>query len=254
MKMLAIIGGSGLTHLRNLTVRERRVLRTPYGEPSAPMVYGAVGGHEVIFLPRHGHGHTIPPHRVNYQANLWALKECGVSHVIAVNAVGAINVVLVPGSLVLPDQIIDYTYGRAHTFFGSSPEPVTHIDFTSPYCEVLREVLRDGATRAGLKLVSGATYAATQGPRFETIAEIRRLERDGADIVGMTGMPEAALARELGLCYASLAVVANFAAGKVEGEIDLHAIGRYLEIGMAEVRSLLEQAIPRLYEQASQLK
>ncbi len=248
MTMLAIIGGSGLTHLRSLTVRKRRVLQTPYGEPSAPMVYGAMGGHEVIFLPRHGHGHTIPPHRVNYQANLWALKECGVSHVIAVNAVGAINVAFTPGSLVLPDQIIDYTYGRAHTYFGSSPEPVTHVDFSEPYCEALREVLRDGATRARLALVSGATYAATQGPRFETVAEIRRLERDGADVVGMTGMPEAGLARELGLCYASLSVVANFAAGKAEDAIDLKAIERTLESGMTAVRTLLEHAIPRLYD------
>ncbi|MHB8254236.1 MAG: S-methyl-5'-thioinosine phosphorylase [Acidiferrobacter sp.] len=251
MKMLAIIGGSGLTHLRNLTVRERRVMRTPYGEPSAPMVYGLLGDHDVIFLPRHGHGHTIAPHRVNYQANLWALKECGVSHVIAINAVGAIKTALVPGSLVLPDQIIDYTYGREHTFFGHSPDPVTHVDFTYPYCEALREVLRDAAVHAGLDVVSGATYAATQGPRFETIAEILRLERDGADIVGMTGMPEAALAREMGLCYASLSVVANFAAGKAPGEIDLRVIERHLEAGMTKVRSLLEQAIPRLYDPAA---
>jgi len=248
MKTLAIIGGSGLTHLRNLTVRERRVFRTPYGEPSAPMVYGTVGGHDVIFLPRHGHGHTIPPHSVNYQANMWALKECGVSHVVAVNAVGAIKTSLLPGSLVLPDQIIDYTYGRAHTFFGNHPEPVTHVDFSYPYCEALREVLRDGANQAGLDIALTATYAATQGPRFETIAEIVRMERDGADIVGMTGMPEAALARELGLCYASLSVVANFAAGKAEGEIDLRAIEHYLESGMTQVRTLLEHAIPRLYD------
>ena len=247
MKTLAIIGGSGLTHLRNLTVRERRVTRTPYGEPSAPTVHGLVSGHEVIFLPRHGHGHTIPPHSVNYQANIWALKECGVTHVIAVNAVGAINKALAPGTLVLPDQIIDYTYARAHTFFGNHPEPVTHIDFTYPYCEALREVLRDSASRAGLTLAFKGTYAATQGPRFETAAEILKLERDGADIVGMTGMPEAALARELGLCYASLSVVANYAAGKVEGEIDLRTIERYLESGMARVRTLLEHAIPRLH-------
>ena len=147
----------------------------------------------------------------------------------------------------MPDQIIDYTYGRAHTFFGSHPEPVTHVDFTHPYCEALREVLRDGAARAGLTLVPKGTYAATQGPRFETAAEILKFERDGADIVGMTGMPEAALARELGLCYASLSVVANYAAGKSEEEIDLRAIGRYLETGMAKVRTLLEHAIPRLH-------
>ena len=244
---LGIIGGSGLTHLRNLTVRERRVLRTPYGEPSAPMVHGTVSGQDVIFLPRHGQAHTIPPHRVNYQANLWALKESGVTHVVAVNAVGAINRTLAPGALVIPDQIIDYTYGREHTFFGNNPEGVTHIDFTQPYCESLRDVLRQGAMAAGLDVTSGATYAATQGPRFETAAEIRRLERDGADIVGMTGMPEAGLARELGVCYASVAVVANPAAGKAEGEIDLHAIGQILEGGMTQVRTLLEHSIPLLY-------
>ncbi len=244
---LGIIGGSGLTHLRNLTVQERRVFRTPYGEPSAPMVHGTVGGQDVIFLPRHGQAHTIPPHRVNYQANLWALKESGATHVVAVNAVGAINTAFASGSLVLPDQIIDYTYDREHTFFGNSPEPVTHIDFTNPYCEMLREVLRRGAIEAGIDLAVGATYAATQGPRFETIAEIRRLERDGADIVGMTGMPEAGLARELALCYASVAVVANPAAGKADGEIDLREIERFLEGGMGKVRALLEHAIPLLY-------
>lgn len=247
MTRLAIIGGSGLTHLRNLTVRERRVCRTPYGEPSAPTVHGTVGGEDVVFLPRHGQGHTIPPHRVNYQANLWALKECGATHVVAVNAVGAINLAFSVGTLVLPDQIIDYTYGRAHTFFGQSPEPVTHVDFTYPYCEALRQLLYKAATIAGISLARGATYAATQGPRFETIAEIRRLERDGADIVGMTGMPEASLARELGLCYVSVAVVANAAAGQGDGEINLRAIEHYLDGGMAQVRLLLEQAIPLLY-------
>ncbi len=248
MKTLAIIGGSGLTHLRNLSVRERRVMRTPYGEPSAPLVYGTVCGRDVIFLPRHGHGHTIPPHSVNYQANMWALKECGVTHVIAVNAVGAIKTALVPGTLVIPDQIIDYTYGRAHTFFGSHPEPVTHVDFSYPYCAALRETLHDAAIRAGLDVALQATYAATQGPRFETAAEIVRLERDGGDIVGMTGMPEAALGRELGLCYASLSVVANYAAGKGSGQIDLREIEHFLESGMARVRSLLEFAIPLLYD------
>lgn len=251
MKHLAIIGGSGLTHLRNLTLRERRVMRTPYGEPSAPLVYGTVNRQDVIFLPRHGHGHTIPPHRVNYQANLWALKDCGVTHIVAVNAVGAINPALTPGALVLPDQIIDYTYGRAHTFFGNSPEPVTHVDFTYPYCEALRQVLYDSAVCAGISLVRQGTYAATQGPRFETIAEIKKYEREGADIVGMTGMPEAGLARELGLCYASLSVVANPAAGKGQGEISLRSIEHYLEEGMAQVRLLLEQVIPRLYETTS---
>lgn len=241
---LAIIGGSGLTRLKNLEVREHRVMRTPYGEPSAPMVYGHLGGHDVIFLPRHGSGHTIPPHRINYQANLWALKECGVSHVVAVAAVGGIAADLAPGTLALPDQIIDYTYGRAHTYFGDCQRPVTHVDFTYPYCEELRQLLLDAASRAKLPVVPRGTYAATQGPRFETAAEIRRLERDGATLVGMTGMPEASLARELGLCYATVAVVANAAAGKQEDLISVREIEVYLERGMEQVRTLLEEVIP----------
>lgn len=246
MTLLAIIGGSGLTKLKNLQIAERRVMRTPYGEPSAPLTYGDLGGRTVIFLPRHGAGHTIPPHRVNYQANIWALKESGASHVVAVAAVGAITERALSQHLVFPDQIIDYTYGRAHTFFGETQKQVTHVDFTYPYCEELRQILLDAAKRAKLSAGPIGTYAATQGPRFETIAEIRRLERDGADVVGMTGMPEAALARELGLCYATVAVIANPAAGKAAGEISVKQIEKNLEQGMEKVRSLLEQVIPLL--------
>ena len=249
MALLGIIGGSGLTKLKNLEIAERRVMRTPYGEPSAPITYGQLGGQTTLFLPRHGAGHTIPPHKVNYQANLWALKECGVTHVVAVAAVGAIADNLLSASLVFPDQIIDYTYGRAHTYFGDTKQ-VTHVDFTQPYCESLRQVLLDASTRAGIVAATRATYAATQGPRFETIAEIRRLERDGADIVGMTGMPEAGLARELGLCYATIAVIANPAAGKVAGEISIKQIEKNLEQGMEKVRALLAHVIPLLLQTA----
>lgn len=245
MTLLAIIGGSGLTKLKNLQITERRVRRTPYGEPSAPLTYGRLGGHTVVFLPRHGPGHTIPPHEINYQANLWALKEEGVSHVIAVAAVGGIAATLVPADLVFPDQIIDYTYGRAHTYFGNQRQ-VTHVDFTFPYCEELRGMLIEAARGAQLKVTTQGTYAATQGPRFESIAEIVRLERDGAHIVGMTGMPETGLARELGLCYATIAVVANPAAGKAPGTISLKAVEKNLEAGMEKVRSLLEHVIPLL--------
>ena len=245
MTLLAIIGGSGLTKLKNLEVTDRIVMRTPYGEPSAPLVYGSLKGRSVVFLPRHGQGHTIPPHKINYQANLWALKEQGASHVIAVAAVGGIAADLLPGDLVFPDQIIDYTYGRAHTFFGNQKQ-VTHVDFTFPYCEELRRVLIDAAKRAGLTVAAKGTYAATQGPRFESIAEIQRLERDGAHMVGMTGMPETGLARELGLCYAAIGVVANAAAGKAEGVISLKQIEKNLETGMEKVRTLLECVIPLL--------
>ena len=247
MTTVAIIGGSGLTNLNNLRITRREVIRTPFGEPSAPMVFGQLSGREAVFLPRHGPGHTIPPHEVNYRANMWALKQTGVSQVIAVNAVGGISPeYLASGTLVIPDQIIDYTYGREHTYFGSEHKKVTHVDFTYPYCDELRAILIEAATRARLDAMARGTYGATQGPRFESAAEIRRLERDGADIVGMTGMPEAGLARELELCYASISMVVNPAAGKAKGTISLREIEMNLEAGMAKVRALLEQAIPLL--------
>jgi len=247
MTTVAIIGGSGLTNLNNLRITRREVIRTPFGEPSAPMVFGQLSGREAVFLPRHGPGHTIPPHEVNYRANMWALKQTGVSRVIAVNAVGGISPeYLASGTLVIPDQIIDYTYGREHTYFGSEHKKVTHVDFTYPYCDELRAILIEAATRARLDAMARGTYGATQGPRFESAAEIRRLERDGADIVGMTGMPEAGLARELELCYASISMVVNPAAGKAKGTISLREIEMNLEAGMAKVRALLEQAIPLL--------
>lgn len=243
MKRVAIIGGSGLTRLKNLEITRHEVMRTPYGEPSSPLVYGRLSGQDTVFLARHGQGHTIPPHDVNYRANIWALKEAGASHVVAVNAVGGITKLMQSGCLVVPDQVIDYTYGRDHTFFGNEQKPVTHIDFTFPYCGELRDRILAAAKAAGVDAVANGTYGATQGPRFETIAEIRRMERDGADIVGMTGMPETGLARELGLCYACIAVVANPAAGKADGTISLKEIEKTLETGMAKVRSILERIL-----------
>ena len=249
MTAVAIIGGSGLTNLKNLRIMRREVIRTPYGEPSAPMVFGQLGGQEAVFLPRHGAGHTIPPHEVNYRANIWAIKQTGVDKVIAVNAVGGISPgYLDAGILVIPDQIIDYTHGRAHTFFGSEHKKVTHVDFTNPYCEELRQIVIQAAARAKMKVVGRGTYGTTQGPRFESAAEIRRMERDGANIVGMTGMPEAGLARELELCYASIALVVNPAAGKAKDEISIKEIETNLETGMASVRSLLEQVIPLIVQ------
>ena len=240
--MLGIIGGSGLTELASLDGIHREVVRTPYGEPSGPIVHGRMRGREVLFLPRHGHGHTIAPHEVNYRANIWALREQGATRVVAVASVGGIRADLGPGVLALPDQIIDYTYGRRMTFYERSGEPVRHVDFTHPYCETLRVALREAAGRAGEALVEGGVYAATQGPRLETAAEIERLARDGADMVGMTGMPEAALARELDLCYAAIAVVANHAAGRgasAQG-IVMQDINAVLPQAMVRVRRILE--------------
>jgi 5'-methylthioadenosine phosphorylase len=239
--MLAIIGGSGLTQLRTLEVSERKVARTPYGEPSGALTFGRIAQCDVIFLARHGYGHTIAPHEVNYRANLWALKDAGATEVVSVASVGGIRNDTWPGTLLLPDQILDYTWGRAHTFFEGAGVPVNHIDFTEPYSRALRARLLEAAERAGEKLSDGGVYAATQGPRLESAAEINRLERDGADVVGMTGMPEAALAREVSLEYAAITVVANYAAGRGDAThaIPLDKIGAVLEEAMGRVRRII---------------
>lgn len=247
MSDLAIIGGTGLTRLNSMEIIRREVVHTPYGEPSGPITHGRLFGHEMAFIARHGATHNIPPHRVNYRANLWALRHIGVTRIVAVTAVGGITEAMDPCRVVIPDQIIDFTSSRAHTFFEDDLEYVTHIDFTEPYCRDLREQLIQAARAAGLDAAERATYAATQGPRLETAAEVDRLERDGCDIVGMTGMPEAALARELELCYAGCSVVANWAAGRGGREaITMDEIATNLEEGMARVKRLLEALVPMM--------
>ena len=207
--MLGIIGGSGLTQLANLDVAHREIVRTPWGEPSGPLVFGRIAGRETVFLARHGHGHTIPPHLVNYRANVDALRRAGATWIVSVASVGGIRGDLAPGALVVPDQVIDYTWGRDNSYQDSSPSQVVHIDFTEPYDAKVRKAILSAGQRRNEPILDGGTYAATQGPRLETAAEINKLERDGAAMVGMTGMPEAALAREAGLPYAALCVVAN---------------------------------------------
>jgi 5'-methylthioinosine phosphorylase len=247
MNKLAIIGGTGLDALDVLQVHKREVIDTPFGEPSGPITRGNLFGQEILFLPRHGYDHHLPPHQVNYRANLWALREAGADSVLAVAAVGGIRADMGPGRLVIPDQIIDYTWGRPSTFFEGALEgknqPVTHIDFTEPYCDDLRQHLIKAAFAGNIPVVDGGTYAATQGPRLETAAEIERLERDGCHLVGMTGMPEAALARELELCYACCAVVANWAAGKSGDVITMADIEKNLKGGMQQVSDLLESLL-----------
>jgi 5'-methylthioinosine phosphorylase len=180
---------------------------------------------------------------VNYRANMWALKHAGVTRVIAICSVGGIRSDIGPATLTIPDQIIDYTWSRGHTFYEKDLKHVTHIDFTQPYCEDMRQALIAGAARAGIDVIVGGTYGATQGPRLESAAEIDRMERDGCDMVGMTGMPEVALAREIDLCYAACAVCANHAAGRGEGTIDMAQIESVLKDSMVQVRSLLEHTI-----------
>ncbi len=240
--MLAIIGGRGLTQLANLKITHQQVMRTPYGEPSGAFLFGTLDQHEVIFLARHGYGHTIPPHLVNYRANLWVLREQGAKNIISVATVGGIRADLKPGVIVVPDQIIDYTHGRDATFFEGRDKPFSNADFTLPYSAKLRSRILRSARTARQPCVDGGVYAATQGPRLDSIAEINRYERDGADMVGMTGMPETALAKELELSYAAIAVVANYAAGRGDSVagINMESVNATASTAMERVRSILE--------------
>lgn len=243
--MLAIIGGRGLTELQNLKITHRQVMRTPYGEPSGAFLFGTLNQKEVIFLARHGFGYTIPPHLVNYRANLWALQNQGVTEVISVATVGAIRADLKPGDLIVPDQIIDYTHGRDATFFENRDAIYHNIDFTFPYNEGLRQRILRSAQLAQQPCLAGGVYAATQGPRLESLAEINRYQRDGADMVGMTGMPEAALAKELELEYAAIAVVTNYAAGRGESatSINMETVKATAIASMERVRLVLESVV-----------
>lgn len=244
--VLAIIAGSGIDGLPDLADVRLRSVPTPYGMPSCPLRFGRIDGTSLVYLQRHGDGHTVPPHLINYRANIWALRDCGASNVVALATVGGIARELAPGALAVPDQIIDYTSGRESTY-SATDAPLRHVDFTRPYAQSLRESLLEAAERIGVSVHDGGTYAATQGPRLETAAEILRLERDGAHMVGMTGMPEAVLARELGLNYATLAVVVNAAAGKRESikGIDMAAVestsAKAMHLALKVMRELAAQ-------------
>lgn len=245
---IAVIGGTGMNTWPGLEIVERIAVETPYGSPSAPLLRGRIAGVEALFLARHGEGHKIPPHAINYRANLRALADAGVTQVIAIAAVGAIAPWFAPGTLALPTDVLDDTWGRAHTYSDGSPgAPLDHVEMGEPYSAALRQVLREAAAVSGVALAGEGVMAVTQGPRLETAAEIRRLQRDGADMVGMTGMPEAALAAELKLAYACLAVSVNWAAGLSPAGQGIHAeIHASIETGMSAVRRLLAAALPRL--------
>jgi 5'-methylthioinosine phosphorylase len=212
--MFGVIGGTGLDNIEGLVVEKNEVIKTPYGSPSEPLTFGMLGKNRVIFLARHGKNHSIPPHLINYQANIWALHSVGVKNLIAVNTVGSIETKFMPGDVVFPNQIIDYTYCRKNTFFDGIKNPVKHIDFTFPLDNNLRNNFLEVSKLLKLNYHMNAVYASVQGPRLESIAEINRYENDGANIVGMTGMPETSLAKEIGLNYALICPVANHASGR----------------------------------------
>lgn len=247
MSKIAIIGGTGLDQLVSLQGTRSEKISTPYGEPSNALTTGNLDSNEIVFLPRHGETHNIAPHNINYRANLWALKEQGVTHIVAVNAVGGITEKMSPEKIVFPHQIIDYTYSREHTFSDENADEVIHVDFSQPYSESMREVFLRIAAEQAIQCEAEAVYGAAQGPRLETAAEIQRMQNDGCDIVGMTGMPEASLARELELEYACCALVVNWAAGKGDDEtITMEVIEQHMKLGMASVYQLLSSALPAL--------
>ncbi|MEY8247610.1 MAG: S-methyl-5'-thioinosine phosphorylase [Bermanella sp.] len=237
--LTAIIGGTGLTQYPGLEIEREELIDTPLGAPSAPLIFASLHGEPVVFIARHGHPHTFPPNKINYRANMLALQQVGVTHIIAVNAVGGISAAMGAEAICIPDQIIDYTFGREDTYFDGVFKPLQHVDFSYPYDSGLRDALFAAAKRSAEEVQMGGVYAATQGPRLETAAEIIRLEKDGCHVVGMTGMPEAVLARELNIPYASLALVVNRAAGKSEGLITMDDIYQALEQGVSKVQKII---------------
>lgn len=242
MSRLAVIGGTGVYSLSELTNVSTKIVDTPYGKPSSEYTLGEIEDVEIIFLPRHAHNHSIPPHKINYRANIWGLHNLNVTHIIAFASVGGIHPDIPPERIVIPNQIIDYTHGRQHTFFDEDLNKAVHIDFTQPYCEELRNILITSAKDAKIAVREKGTYAAVQGPRLETAAEINRLEKDGCDIVGMTGMPEAVLAKELEMCYATCALCVNWAAGRSEKEINMADIQNSVDRGMRAFQKILMSA------------
>jgi 5'-methylthioinosine phosphorylase len=237
--LTAIIGGTGLTQYPGLEIEREALIETPLGAPSGPLIFASLHGQPVVFIARHGHPHKLPPNKINYRANMLALQQVGVTHIIAINAVGGITPAMGAEAICIPDQIIDYTYCREDTYFDGVFKPLDHVDFSYPYDTQLSAALFDAANSIDEAVQMGGVYGATQGPRLETAAEILRLEKDGCTVVGMTGMPEAVLARELGIPYACLSLVVNRAAGKSDSVITMDDIYKALEQGIQKVQRII---------------
>jgi len=246
MATIAIIGGTGLSRLDALSVHRREMVKTPFGVPSCPLVFGELNGASVVFLSRHGNRQSIPAHMVNYCANVWALHSVGVERIVAVGGVGAIDDTCKVGDIVIPDQIIDYTTDRTSSYERGDVEGFHQVDFSYPFNHVLRQKLIEGGARADVPVVQQGTYGTVSGPRLETVAEVHRMERDGCSIVGMSCMPEAALARELAVDYAFCAVTVNLAAGKADGVISVPDWQSAIETGMASAQRLLSETVSSL--------
>ncbi len=243
---LGLISSLDLRESLQLTHCCTKTLTTPYGEPSAPLICAELTGQPIVMLQRHGNRQQIPPHKINYRANLWALRELGVQQVIGIATVGGIHAELGPGTLCIADQIIDYTYGREHTYATTLDGPIGHIEFGTPFSPTLRKTLIAAARHCDIDCATTGVYGATQGPRLETAAEIRRMQRDGCDLVGMTGMPEASLAQEARLEYANLSLVVNWAAGLEAEPIDIDQIKQNQTTGMRVIHRIIRQVCQSL--------
>ncbi|WP_027949469.1 S-methyl-5'-thioinosine phosphorylase [Haliea salexigens] len=243
---IGIIGGTGIHQIEGLELLREHAGENSYGAPSRPLQEGVLNGQRVFFLQRHGSPRAIPPHLINYRANIEAMRALGVTHLIGINAVGGISADMQPGRLVVPDQLVDYTWGREHTFDDGSNGTLQHIDFTQPYDQALRLAIIDSAEAAGIPHEPCGVHAVTQGPRLETAAEVRRFAGDGCDVVGMTGMPEAALARECGIAYATICMVVNAAAGLGDLPLTQDTMRDILQREAAVVRRLLGRLLPQL--------
>ncbi len=248
MSKIGVIGGSGLYEIKGLVIKGKKKIATPFGKPSDQYLIARSGNAEIIFLPRHGKYHTIPPHMINYRANLWGFKKLGVDRVLSVSAVGGIKKGLRPGDIVIQDQVLDMTKNRRSTFYDGE-DGVVHIDFTEPYCPELRRVLLNAGKRAAVPIKDGGTYVAVEGPRLETASEIRSFSILGGDIVGMTGMPEASLARELEICFAGLSVVANHAAGISRKKLTVAEVMKAMKTATEKIKLLLGEAFILVPEQ-----
>jgi len=240
-RVIGIIGGSGLYGIEGVHLGKVHHITTPYGSPSDGYRLFDLAGCSVVFLPRHGPTHRIPPHKINYKANIWGFKELGADRIISIGASGGISPMMVPGTIVIPDQILDLTSGRDATYYHGE-EGVVHIDFTEPYCPVLRESLLDAGRKSGISLLNSGTYICVNGPRLETRSEIRAFALLGADIVGMTAMPEASLAREAELCYAGVNVVSNFAAGMSGKKLTVREVISAMKAAGEQIGALLKEA------------
>jgi 5'-methylthioadenosine phosphorylase len=248
MAKIGVIGGSGLYEIKGLTIKSKKSVSTPFGKPSDNYFIGKIDDSEVVFLPRHGSRHNIPPHMINYRANIWGFKKLGVKRIISVSAVGGIKRGMKPGDIVLLDQVLDMTKNRNSTFYDGK-NGVVHIDFTEPFCPELRKILLKAGKRVKVPVKDGGTYVAVEGPRLETANEIMGFRILGGNLVGMTGMPEASLAREVEICYSGLSVVANYAAGISKNKLTVSEVMETMSGATEKIKQLLKESFSLMPEE-----